>query len=530
MADNPTDVSPPPELVLPSTRFQFLSTLDVDHCPKSTVCRTGIVCTIGPACDSLETLERLLEAGMTVARLNCSHGTHAQLATMIGSLRTAQRSYVARIGRQHPLAIAIETKGPEIRLGALDARGPSEVHLHTGAQFRLTIVTEHSTKGSTRMMFVDYEGIVQHATVGQTIFLDDGCIELRVTGANADTIVTVVIVGGALASFKNVFVPNVHIDLADLADQDRADLRFAAEHDLDMVFLAFARDHRVLPEVRKVLGVRGQHMMLVAKVETREGLSQIDALVRDADGVLVSRSGLAMEMRPAAVVLAQKTILARCRQAGKVAVVGTQMLMSMRSAERALRVDVYDMATAVVDGADALLLSATTALGGRPVESVQCMRRTLLGAEAALSPGDVIGDVEPRWRVDMVYATILSAVRQALRCAAAAMVVVSGNGQAARLVSRLRPCCAVVAVVRTARQARLCRLHWGVLPLMYGTGAASEWGQAEEGRRTAFGLEQCVRAEVAKAGDRVVVLSELHNGPQCAMRVVTIETSKLEKE
>lgn len=505
------------------SRLPYLCTIDADDCLSANR-QTCIICTIGPSCNTVEKLTEMLIAGMTIARLDFSHGTHEQHLATVQAVRNAYKAYAALCPLAPPLAISADTKGPEIRTGNMDKRTAQTVYLAVGQPFRLTIVREHAEKGTVKMIYVDYENIVNVVTAGERIYLDDGLIALRIDSVGADTITTTVVIGGTLSNNKTVNLQTgTPADLPTISEKDRADLRFAVEHDFDVIFVSGVRTAGILADVRKQLGERGKHIALVAKVETREALRSLADIVRAADGVMFWRCGLSMEMSGVQVCLAQKAVLAVCRMEAKPVFCGTQILAApFHNEERARRVDQWDISDAVVDGADGILLSGATAVREHPVQSVRIAHMTCLYAEATLCQAEVLRDLEPRWRVDAVQAMVYATVRMAWRLQVRCIVVVSALGGTAQMVARLRPRACIVAVVRSARVARRMRLFWGVLPTVFA--GTEEWGSmAGDEKRAAFGVAYSRSMGVAgRDGDGVVVLSDVKNGPQCAARIVVL--------
>lgn len=510
------------------SRLPYLCTVDADT-DVLALQQTCIVATIGPASNTAATLAELLAAGMAVASLDFSQFTIDEQTVTLRTLRAAQRARVASAaaaGRTAmPLAIALDTKGPEIRTGLMNARLALTVQLVAGQQFRLTIVREYAEKGTSKINYVDYENLVKVVRPGDRMFLDDGLIALRADVVGADTITTTVVIGGTLAGYKTVSLcTGTPADLPTIGDKDRAALRFAVENDLDAIFVSGVRSAGDIAEVRKQLGERGRHIAVLAKLQTRQALGALEAIVRAADGVLFWRCDLTMQLMSAGqVCLAQKKVLAVCKVEGKLALCGTQFLAQpFANAERPRRVDQWDIGSAICDGADGIVLTGATAVRANAVQCVQIAHRTCLYAEAALCQVEVLADVEPRWRVDTVQAILFAAVRMAWRLRVRCVVVVSATGATAMAVSMMRPGAVVVTVVRSARVARRCRFYWGVWPVVFVGGV--EWGTLEgDEERATFGLAFARELGAAAVGDRVVVLSDVRNGPQCAARVVVVE-------
>lgn len=541
----------PPQQSLPLNTFQHLCAIDLAHLqPFARFRRTAIICTISPRTAAQpDTLAGLLAAGMTVARFNLSYDTYAEHSAAVQLVRTAQRAHELLTGRPHPLALVADLKGAEIRIGAFRS-GTAAIRLRIGQPFNLTIVPEAASAGTADVVYVDYERIVQVVQPDQRIYIDEGRIALRVLRAPAaggTTVFCRVLVGGTLAANKQVHLPDAEPgDLPAAQDElqlrrDRDDIRFAVELGMDALLVGpvgCAVDLRHVRDGLRDSGPEaGRHVLVLVKLETRRGVRDVRDLVAAADGLVVMRSMLELEMDAAQVCVVQKMVLAECRRAGKIGVVGTRMLPSMDDEEGAgevaqnqrpaAGVDIRELANAVLDGADALMLAASTAVGKRPVECVQTVHRACLAAEAAAAgaPSAVLDALVPRWRIDGRRAMMMAAVRLAGRMRAQVVVVVTAEASLAEMVASLRPGCPVVAVVREHRWARRLAMWAGVRALVW-TGA--EWTVAGDNVRSAFGVRSAVDEGWAQEGGVAVVVSEAKFGAQCTVRVVTIGGEELQ--
>ncbi|XP_017796842.1 PREDICTED: pyruvate kinase-like isoform X1 [Habropoda laboriosa] len=494
------------------SQLDHMCALDIEN-HGSFVRLSGIICTIGPASRSVETLEKMIETGMNIARLNFSHGSHDYHAETIRNVRQAQKNLSSRTGINVPVAVALDTKGPEIRTGLLEGGGSAEVELVKDQTFKLATDKSFMEKGNASVVFVDYENISKVLKVGNRVFVDDGLISLIVTSVSPDTIVTTVENGGMLGSRKGVNLPGAPVDLPAVSEKDKSDLKFGVEQEVDMIFASFIRDATALAEIRGILGEKGKNIKIISKIENQQGMTNLDAIIDASDGIMVARGDLGIEIPPEKVFLAQKSMISRCNKVGKPVICATQMLESMVKKPRATRAETSDVANAILDGADCVMLSGETAKGDYPLECVRTMANICKEAEAAIWQTETFRDLSSKAipPIDATHAIGIAAVEVSVKCLASAIIVVTTTGRSAHLVAKYRPRCPIIAVTRFHQVARQAHLYRGILPLYYEEAPLADWVKDVDAR-VQFGLKFGKSRGFVKAGDAVVVITGWRQG------------------
>ena len=409
-----------------------------------------IVCTIGPASRSPRMIDRLLSAGMDVARLNFSHGTHEEHAKSISMLRAAA------IEHEKPIAILADLQGPKIRTGPLAGGGP--VLLRAGQRFVIT--TARVLGDSTRVNTV-FTPLPKEVHRGNRILLSDGLIQLRVEQVRDNQVICEVVNGGALGEHKGINLPGVKLHVPALTPKDRADLVFALKHGADYIAVSFVRRPEDVLLAKQLIRRAGKDTPVIAKLEKPEAIENLDAILRAADGVMVARGDLGVEMKPERVPVVQKTIIARAREFRRPVITATQMLESMTENPRPTRAEASDVANAIFDGSDAVMLSGETASGKYPVEAVSMMARIIEEAEASIREFPRPAPQEQLKVAETVAELVCHASRELHM---KLIAVFTHSGFTARLVSRYRPLVPTVAFSPEAETRRRMALIWGVLP------------------------------------------------------------------
>ena len=417
--------------------------------------KTKIICTLGPAVDDPEIIKKLLHAGVNAVRLNFSHGTHADHLVRLNNF-TAVRDALGL-----PVASILDTKGPEIRIKTF-AKG--RVFLKTGDTF--TITTEDIV-GDFRRVSTTYDNLHNELKHGDRVLLDDGLIELKVSEIAGRDIVTTVMNGGDLSDHKSMNMPGVNIRVACLSESDEQDLRFAAENKMDFIAASFIRCADDVETIRSVLKkYGGEGIRIISKIENREGYKNLAEIVEASDAVMVARGDLGVEVDAWEVPIIQKRIIREGTLAGKPVVVATQMLDSMIRNPRPTRAEVSDVANAVFDGASCVMLSGETAAGKHPLESVVTMDKTLRAAEGAIDYWKRFRELSFEKKKNITDAISHVSCMTAMDLGARAIVTVTFSGQTARMLSRFRPQCPIVAVAVDGRVLRQLSISWGVTPRM----------------------------------------------------------------
>ena len=415
--------------------------------------KTKIICTIGPASESPEKLRALMKAGMNVARLNFSHGSHAEHAARIQAIREAAAEL------KYPIGIMLDTKGPEIRTGLLENK---KITLTSGDRFTLTT---QETSGTRERVQVSYAHLPQEVQKGDMILLSDGLISLEVESTTETDIICRVLNGGELGERKGVNIPGVRIELPFLSEQDKADIRFGIAQQVDFIAASFVRSAQDVLDLRRLLESENADIDIIAKIESQSAVDNLEEIIPLTDGVMVARGDLGVEIAPEEVPLVQKRILSGCAKAGKTVIVATQMLDSMIVNPRPTRAEISDVANAVFEGADTIMLSGETAAGSYPVEAVEMMERIALKTESSIHYNDRF---RRTWTPDgmsltdaISYATCATAMN--MNCHTILSTTRSGN--TARMVAKYRPQASIIAATPSEAVCRKMALVWGVTPL-----------------------------------------------------------------
>ena len=419
--------------------------------------KTKIICTMGPAVDNEEKLRALMLAGMDAARFNFSHGTHESHLALLTKVKRVRDELGAAV------ATILDTKGPEIRVKTFAS---GSVTLTEGAAFTLTT---RDVPGDESCVSVTYSNLHNELKPGCRVLIDDGLIELRVEEVRGQDIVCAVACGGPLSSNKSINIPDVHIQLPSLTEKDKEDLRFAVEQDFDFVAASFVRKASDVEDIRACLKeYGGEHIRIISKIENSEGVENLDEIIAASDGLMVARGDLGVEIPAYEVPILQKTMIKKTSMAGKPVITATQMLDSMIRNPRPTRAEVSDVANAVFDGTSCVMLSGETASGKYPLEAVQTMVDTIRAAELATDYWGRFRRFEFKPGRDINDAVTHASCQTAMDLEADAILTPTQTGHTARMISRFRPACPIVAFTTTERARRQLAISWGVRPLLAG--------------------------------------------------------------
>lgn len=419
--------------------------------------RTKIVCTLGPAVDSEASVRELLEAGMNVARFNFSHGTHEEHHERIARVRKVSRE----IGV--PVGLLLDTKGPEIRTGRI--RDDATFELSSGD--RITITTD-DVPGTRERVSISYRQLPEEIPVGHHLYVADGLIDLEVERVEGNDVHCVVRSGGTLGSRKNVNIPGIRVQLPAITEKDSADIRFAIEESMDFIAASFIRKPGDVDQIQRILREHDSSIRVIAKIEDHEGLENIDEITRISDGVMVARGDLGVQLAIEEIPLAQKRIISLCNDQNKPVITATQMLDSMIDNPRPTRAELTDVANAIFDGTDAVMLSGETATGRYPTKACGTLDRIARAVEASPEYQDrAIGGINIRDEsTDIGTAIAKATFVLAADVEAAAIVAPSLRGNSPRMLSKHRPAQPIIAVTTTEEVQRQLLLYWGIVPLV----------------------------------------------------------------
>lgn len=448
--------------------------------------KTKIVCTLGPATNDVEIMKQLIQNGMDAARINFSHGTYETHAETIAKLKQAREELNA------PIPLILDTKGPEIRVKTFKE---DKVRLEEDATFTLTT---REVEGDVNIVSVTYADLPKDVHRGSRILIDDGLIELKVEDITETDVVCKVVNGGVVKSRKGVNLPGVEVNLPSLMEKDIEDLKFGVENGFDIVAASFIRSVEDVLKIRRVLEENGGGQMhIISKIENQQGVENIDKILEASDGIMVARGDLGVEIPPEEVPLVQKILIAKANRIGKPVITATQMLESMVHSPRPTRAEANDVANAIFDGSDAIMLSGETAAGAYPLEAAATMARIALKAESAVDYAAKLANTTEPARVNITNAISMAACATAAELKTAAITTVTKSGFTARMISRYRPACPLIASTSDETVWRQMNLIWGCKPMLY-------TGELPRGGVFDTALEIAVKSGLLKNGDTVV--------------------------
>jgi len=502
---------------------------------------TGLICTIGPASRQVPVLKSLIEAGLNIARMNFSHGTHDYHSSTIANVRQAAEE-ARPFGNKRPVGIALDTKGPEIRTGNLKGAGEGykEVLLKAGQEILVSCNKDHYAECSDQLIYVDYTNIVNIMEVGQLIYIDDGLLSLKVKEKkDSQSLLCHVMNGGALGSHKGVNLPHSNVDLPALSERDISDIKFGLTQKIDMIFASFIRKATDVHSIKALVGEEGKHIKVISKIENKEGIDNIDEIIEASDGIMVARGDMGIEIPPEKVFIAQKMIIAKCNLAGKPVICATQMLESMTVNPRPTRAEASDVANAVLDGSDCVMLSGETAKGAYPLEAVQIMSNICREAEAAWFSSQYffdlrrfgnsgLGALDPSTTTNRIIAegTCIAAVDASFAMNCSCIIVLTTTGTTAKVMSRYRPNAPILVVTREPVVAAQIHLWRGCFPIHYPVPREEEMPWMDDvDRRVNFAVAAGKSMGIIHTGSSVAVVTGWKTGAGSTntLRILTVD-------
>lgn len=417
--------------------------------------KTKIICTMGPNTNDREIMKKLALNGMDIARFNFSHGDHEEQKGRVDLLRSVS----AEIGK--PIALLLDTKGPEIRTGLYAE--DKKINLVAGDQY---ILTTRDVLGDEKINSITYKGLVDDVVPGNTILVDDGLIELTVLEIKDGTdIICTIVNGGEVGQKRGVNVPNVSIKLPGLTEKDKADVVFAVEQDYDFIAASFVRNAAVIREIKDILKAHNADIQIIAKIENAEGIQNIDEIIAISDGIMVARGDMGVEIPAEEVPHIQKMIIKKCNAVYKPVITATQMLDSMIRNPRPTRAEVTDVANAIYDGTDCIMLSGETANGKYPVEAVSMMAQIAETTEKHLETKFDMDNIKLHSKRSVSSAVAVAVVQTAENLDAKAIICPTISGFTARLISKLKPSTDIIAISPSDKVLRKMQMYWGVRPV-----------------------------------------------------------------
>jgi len=467
--------------------------------------KTKILATIGPACSEVETMKQMIANGMDAARINCSHGTVESRLEIVNNLKAAREAM------DKPIALLLDTKGPEIRTKTFEN---DKVYLEQGAEFTLT--TEDIIGDETRVA-VTYPDLPKDLRVGSRVLIDDGLLEMKVVEIDDTNVKCVLINSGFLGNRKGINIPDVVVNLPALTEQDVEDIKFGIQEGFDFIAASFVRTANDIVTIRKVLEQNGGgHIHIIAKIESRDGVDNLESILEVADGIMVARGDMGVEIPPEEVPIVQKSMIHDSNVVGKLVITATHMLESMVSNPRPTRAEANDVANAIFDGTDIVMLSGETANGKYPIESISMMDRIARTAEGNIDYSIKSEHLNANKNITnaMSYAGVTTAADLGATC----IVPITDSGFAARMVARARPCCPILAVTNDPVVCRQLNLSWGCIPML----SKKEF----RGDSEVFDIaeDMALKSGLVKNGDIIVALAGVPVGIAGTTNTIRVRT------
>lgn len=467
--------------------------------------KTKIICTIGPKSEDVKILKELMINGMNICRLNFSHGTHEEHQIRVNNIKKAREEL------NLPIALLLDTKGPEIRLGQLSI---DEVNLKSGDIYTLTI---EDILGNEKRASVSYKELPYDVEIGNTILIDDGLVEMEIIDKTSKEITCLVKNNGIIKSNKGINVPNININLPSITEKDRLDILFAIKNDFDFIAASFVRKEEDVFEIRKILDENKSDIKIISKIESQEAVENIDSIIEASDGIMVARGDLGVEIKTELIPIIQKEIIRKCNIVGKPVVTATQMLDSMIRNPRPTRAEVTDVANAIIDGTDSIMLSGETAAGKYPIEAVKVMKNIAITTETSLEFKESIRRKNNLEQLNITNSISLSAKQISENLKAKAIISATSSGITPISVSKFRPMVDIIAVTFSEKIRRKLQIYWGITSVM-----------SKKSEHTDEVIERSIssalNANLIKDGDTVVLTAGIPVGVAGTTNLIKVHT------
>ena len=473
--------------------------------PYGNMRKTKIVCTLGPSTDDEKVLEQLINNGMNVARCNFSHGSHEEHKGRMDKVKKL------RTKCDKPVALLLDTKGPEIRTGNFEN---DKIEVKTGQLF--TLMADKNILGNQERVGVTYPDLYKDVQVGSVILIDDGLVKMEVEKIDGTDIVCRVKNDGKISNHKGVNVPDIHINLEYMSKQDESDIIFGIEQDIDYVAASFVRTADDIKQVRKVLDENGgKDINIIAKIENSEGILNVDAIIDEADAIMVARGDMGVELPEEEVPIIQKMIIKKVYKAGKQVITATQMLDSMMNNPRPTRAEVTDVANAIYDGTSAIMLSGETAAGKYPVEALTTMSKIAERTEMDINYKQRFLNNHKDYRSDITEAVCHATCMTAYDLESKSILTVTKSGRSARMISKYRPDCRIIAGSTEEKVVRQLNMSWGVSPVLIKE-------KAHVLELFDYAVEVAKRKKLVEKGDVVVITSGVPLGKSGTTNMIKV--------
>lgn len=466
--------------------------------------KTKIVCTIGPASESEDVLKALIENGMNVCRLNFSHGSYEEHQKRIDAIKKVRKETGVHV------AILLDTKGPEIRTGTF---AEPEVKLVEGQIFTITM---DDMEGTQKRCSVSYKGLVQDVVVGDRILIDDGLVGLKVDKIEGNDIICIVENAGIIKNNKGVNVPNVKINLPAITEKDKKDIEFGIKNEIDFIAASFVRKAADVLSIREILEEHdANNIQIISKIENQEGVDNIDEILEVSDGLMIARGDLGVEIPTEDIPIVQKNLIRKCNLLAKPVITATQMLDSMIRNPRPTRAEVTDVANAIFDGTDAIMLSGETAAGKYPIESIKTMSSIAVRTEGILDYEEILKKKVKVRQINITNAISHATCTTAVDLKAKAIITATASGHTARMVSSYRPRAPIIASTYSKIVARKMSLIWGVYPVLTAEGSSTD-------EQFESSIESALESEYIRSGDLVVITAGVPVGKSGTTNLIKV--------